>query len=47
MPKVKRLLGISFFELLHPSLEVVDVDGPGEVCVFGFPLSWKAALKRG
>jgi hypothetical protein len=47
MPKVKRLLAISFFELPHASLEVVNVDGPGEVGLFGVPLSLKASLKRG
>jgi hypothetical protein len=47
MPKVKRVLGIPLFELPHPTLEVVDVDGPGEIGLFGFTLSLKAALKRG
>jgi hypothetical protein len=44
---VKRLLGIPLFELPHPTLKVVDIDGPGEIGLFGFPLSLKAELKRG
>ena len=29
------MLGVPLFELLHPSLEVIDVDGTGEIGLFG------------
>jgi hypothetical protein len=38
---------VSRFELLHATLEVIDVDGTGEVGLFGFLLSLKTALKHG
>jgi hypothetical protein len=47
MAEVEGLLGIPLFELPHPTFEVVNVDGSGEIGLFGFAWSLKAALKRG
>jgi hypothetical protein len=47
MAEVERLLAIPLFELPHPTFEVIDVDGSGEIGLFGFTLGLKAALKRG
>ena len=47
MAKVKRLLCVARFELPHPTFQVVDVDGTGEVGLFVFTLGLNAALERG